>query len=118
MYLGGRFVLGSGNCCPQDFLFFTGFFSGAGVPAMLPSITESPNMLSSSNDCGVMASFGFMACSAKSDGYEVPGVETKLSARLSAGECSNLMRGVDDIVNRVTRCVCFRIILCDTWRGM
>jgi hypothetical protein len=28
----------------------------------------------------------------------VPGVETKLSARLSAGECSNLMCGVVSIV--------------------
>jgi hypothetical protein len=27
----------------------------------------------------------------------VPGVETKLSARLSAGECSNLMFGVVDM---------------------
>jgi len=32
-------------------------------------------------------------------GYAVPGVETKLSARLSAGECSNLMCGVGSIVN-------------------
>jgi len=29
----------------------------------------------------------------------VPGVETKLSARLSAGECSNLIWGVFDMVN-------------------
>jgi hypothetical protein len=49
IYLGGRFVLGSGNCWPQDFLFFIGFFSGAGVPEMLPPI-EPPNMLSSSYD--------------------------------------------------------------------
>ena len=31
----------------------------------------------------------------KSDGHCVPGVETKLSAWLSVGEFSNLMRGVD-----------------------
>jgi len=31
-------------------------------------------------------------------GYAVPGVETKLSARLSAGESSNLMCGVGSIV--------------------
>lgn len=87
-YLGGRFVLGSGSCCPQDFLFFTGFFSGAGVPSILPFMS-SPNMLSSSYDGGVMASELFMSW--KSGGYDVPGVETKLSARLSTGECSNLI---------------------------
>lgn len=87
MYLGGKFVLGSGNCWPQDFRFLTGFFSGAGVPALLPSI-ESPN--SSSNDRGVFIdSDGSMEW--KSDGYDSPGVESKLSARLSTGECSNLM---------------------------
>jgi hypothetical protein len=32
---------------------------------------------------------------AKSDGYVVPGVETKESARLSTGEFSNLTWGVD-----------------------
>lgn len=32
-------------------------------------------------------------------GYAVPGVETKLSARLSAGECSNLISVVCSIVN-------------------
>lgn len=26
-YLGGKFVLGTGNSWPQDFLFFAGFFS-------------------------------------------------------------------------------------------
>lgn len=35
----------------------------------------------------------------KRGGYAVPGVETKLSARLSAGECSNLMCGWESIVN-------------------
>jgi len=59
MYLGGRLVLGSGSCCPHDFLFLTGFFSGAGVPDILPPI-EPPNMLSSSKDWGVMASAGFI----------------------------------------------------------
>jgi hypothetical protein len=29
----------------------------------------------------------------------VPGVETKLSARLSAGECSNLIWGESDMLN-------------------
>jgi hypothetical protein len=93
MYLGGRLVLGSGNCCPQDFLFFTCFFSGAGVPGSIESLK-----LSSSYDCGVMASIGLMA-SLKRGGYAVPGVETKLSARLSAGEFSNLMCVVGSIVN-------------------
>lgn len=37
--------------------------------------------------------------SSKREGYWVPGVETKLSARLLAGESSNLMCGVVDIVN-------------------
>lgn len=31
--------------------------------------------------------------SGKREGYAVPGVEVKLSARLSAGECSNLICG-------------------------
>jgi len=35
---------------------------------------------------------------AKREGYAVPGVETKLSARLLAGELSNLRLGVVDIV--------------------
>lgn len=42
---------------------------------------------------GSMVSFGW-----KSEGYAVLGVETKLSARLSAGECSNLICGEPDIV--------------------
>lgn len=101
MYLGGRFVLGSGSCWPHDFLFLTGFFSGAGVPEMLPFI-DPPNMLSSSlYDCGVMAWLG--SISLKSDGYDVPGVEMKLSARLSTGEFSNLMCGVV-ILNSVVNC--------------
>ena len=46
-----------------------------------------------------MISVGFMV-SGNSDGYVVPGVDTKLSAKLSAGECSNLMCGVvEDIVD-------------------
>jgi hypothetical protein len=96
-HLGGKLVLGSGNCWPQDFLFFTGFFSGAGVPATLPSV-DPPNTLSALYDCGVMTSLGSMVLS-KSDGYCVLGLETKLSA----GECSTLMRGVD-MVKRVSEC--------------
>ena len=34
----------------------------------------------------------------KSGGYIVPGVETKVSAMLSVGECSNLMLGVFDMM--------------------
>jgi hypothetical protein len=64
MYLGGRLVLGSGSCWPQDFLFFTGFFSGAGagagVPAKLLPAMEPPNMLSSSKERGVMHSLSGM----------------------------------------------------------
>lgn len=56
MYLGGRLVFGSGSCWPQDFRFFTGFFSGAGEPDSI----SSPNMLSSSNDRGVMTCDGSM----------------------------------------------------------
>jgi len=52
-------------------------------------------MLSSSYDWGVMASMGSMVLLAKRDGYWVPGVEIKLSAKLSTGEFSNLMCGVD-----------------------
>lgn len=90
--------MGSGSCCPQDFRFFTGFFSGAGesLETLSPRI-DPPNMLSPSNDWGVMAGVTSSAgsiVSAKRDGYEVPGVEAKLSAKLSTGECSNLMRGV------------------------
>lgn len=44
-----------------------------------------------------------LSISLKSDGYDVPGVEMKLSARLSTGEFSNLMCGVV-IVNSVTNC--------------
>lgn len=40
-YLGGRFVLGTGNSWPHDFLFLTGFFSsGLGV---LGSSVEGSN---------------------------------------------------------------------------
>lgn len=95
MYLGGRFVFGSGNCWPQDFLFFTCFFSGAGVPATLPPL-EPPNMLSSSNDSGLISSL--LSMDSKREGYCVPGVEVKLSAKLSVGESSNLIWGVVDIV--------------------
>lgn len=56
-------------------------------------------MLSSSYDRGVNASTGSNVLLAKSDGYWVPGVEIKLSAKLSAGEFSNLICGVVDIVN-------------------
>lgn len=42
---------------------------------------------------GSMVSLGW-----KREGYAVFGVETKLSARLSAGECSNLIFGEPDIV--------------------
>jgi hypothetical protein len=48
-----------------------------------------------------MASDGFM--SLNSGGYDVPGVDTKLSARLSAGECSNLICGVVAIVNGIPK---------------
>lgn len=48
---------------------------------------------------GVMISIGSIWLFSKREGYEAPGVESKLSARLSAGECSNLMRGVFDMVN-------------------
>ena len=44
-----------------------------------------------------MASVGSIV--SNSDGYCVPGVETKESAMLSAGEFSNLMCGVD-ILNK------------------
>ena len=99
MYLGGRLVFGSGSCWPQDFLFLTGFFSGAGVPAVLPPFIDPPNMLSSSYERGVMTSDGSMVSFVwKREGYAVLGVETKLSARLSAGECSNLICGEPDIV--------------------
>lgn len=53
---------------------------------------------SSSYDWGVMASIGLIS-SSKRGGYAVPGVETKLSARLSVGEFSNLVSIVDSIVN-------------------
>lgn len=117
MYLGGRLVLGSGNCCPHDFLFLTGFFSGAGVPETLGSI--EPLKLSSSYDCGVMTSVGLMA-SLKSGGYAVPGVETKLSAKLSAGEFSNLIWVVDSIVNEFDvivpgLVVCGWLLVCGCW---
>lgn len=59
---------------------------------MLPSI-ESPNR-PSSKESGVKASEGSMV-SSKRGGYWEPGEETKLSARLLAGECSNLIIGAD-----------------------
>jgi hypothetical protein len=108
-------VFGSGSCWPQDFLFFTGFFSGAGVPAMLPSFIDPPNMLSSSNDRGVMTSDGSMVSFGwKREGYAVLGVETKLSARLSTGEFSNLICGEPDIVMATVMVVCgFNVYSCD-----
>lgn len=67
---------------------------------------------------------------AKSEGYCVPGVETKESARLSTGEFSNLIFGVD-IVNMVVtpslaswrgllQCMTVRIAFCRSvhvWAG-
>jgi len=89
-YLGGRLVFGSGSCCPQDFLFLTGFVSSwAGDDGTM----SSPNIESSSKDCGVRTWF-----SEKSDEYCVFGLEEKLSTRLSAGDGSNLTTGVCDIV--------------------
>jgi len=65
------------------------------VPDMLP-----PNRLSSSKDCdcGVMTSWGPISLS-KREGYFEPGVETKESHKLSAGECSNFTLGVDMVVS-------------------
>ncbi len=95
-------VLGSGNCWPQDFLFSKDFFSGADVPARLPSI-ESWNTSSSWYDSGVMASLGSIeSILSKRDGHCVPGVETKESAGLSMGEFSNLICGVDILNREVT----------------
>jgi hypothetical protein len=49
----------------------------------------------------------------------VPGVETKLSARLSTGECSNLMWGVVDIFDglfRESRCM-VQVVACSVRIG-
>lgn len=70
MYLGGRLVLGSGSCWPQDLRFLTGFFSGAGVPSTetLPR-TESPNRLDSSSHGGVIHSVAWReSCGGKRGG--------------------------------------------------
>jgi len=69
---------------------------------MLPFM-DPPNKLLSSYDCGVMTSDGFMV-SWKRGGYAVPGVETKLSARLSTGDSNLRLLGddmvIEDVFNR------------------
>jgi hypothetical protein len=65
-----------------------------------------------------MASAGFIV-SLKSGGYMEPGVETKLSAKLSAGECSNLMLGVFDMMGAILSSVGLRALdgaYCGTMR--
>lgn len=60
-----------------------------------------------------MVSFGW-----KREGYAVWGVETKLSARLSAGECSNLICGEPDIVVYWMAMLIdggFSVCRCDRW---
>ena len=52
----------------------------------------------------------------KRDGYWVPGVETKESAMLSAGEFSNLMCGVD-ILKRAYLCRWWDAGYCSLLRG-
>ena len=99
-YLGGRLVFGSGNTCPQDFLFLTGFFSGepdsevgAGVDSK-PARTETSGV-TSRKDSGLIMSCGLsvdgvVTSVPNSDGYISPGVER----RDSVGEFSNLRFGV------------------------
>lgn len=60
-YLGGRFVFGSGSCCPQDFLFLTCFFSESGVPETLQSI-----LISLSNTLESSAMYGGVRISTES----------------------------------------------------
>ncbi len=100
VYLGGRFVLGSGRTWPHDFLFLEDFFSLAepgvdGISGRLRSarsarsVRSDPSAFSSPDDLGVIISSGFMVeeagVEAKSGGYMSLGVDRKDSA----GEFSN-----------------------------